>query len=262
MYLASAGNSRQPLLSTSLWILRRSYPRELHIFLAAAWRFFRYCLVPCGDPSQMVRTSVEDDLRRFGPGLFIPWRKCLPILWGVYLFPIPPSLSLTFLFPFRLLSGTRRQARSVAIDVIVRRTTGYVLSTGAIVGVYSLVISLLNLVFRSAEAARSRSSRSGLPWRGLLVRPLHERIQAFVERVFYRQRYDYRKTIKSVSEAMTSILDRNRSSACWWVVVSEMFWRTHVGLGGPCGCLLQDRVYGRLGKKHARAPAMPRRRPF
>ena len=37
--------------------------------------------------------------------------------------------------------------------------------------------------------------------------PLHRRIQAFVDRSFYRQQYDYRTAIKGLSEAMTSILD-------------------------------------------------------
>jgi len=38
-------------------------------------------------------------------------------------------------------------------------------------------------------------------------RPLHEKIQRFIDRAFYRQKYDYRQTIKSISEKMIRILD-------------------------------------------------------
>lgn len=94
------------------------------------------------------------------------------------------------------------------IDTFIRRTYGYVLSTATIVGTYALLASSLNAVFHTTEVSRS-------PFFTvlftivvvLLFRPLQESIQRLVDRVFYRQHYDYRKTIRGVSEAMTSILD-------------------------------------------------------
>ena len=57
-----------------------------------------------------------------------------------------------------------------------------------------------------------------------LFEPLHRRFQGLVDRLFYRQRYDYRKTIRTLSEAMTSILDPDEiSRTLIGSVVKEMF---------------------------------------
>jgi serine phosphatase RsbU (regulator of sigma subunit) len=96
-----------------------------------------------------------------------------------------------------------------AIDLIVRRTAGYVLSTATIVGAYALLVTVLNVIFQSSETARSPLFSLAFALTVVfLFEPLHKRIQGFVDRVFYRQHYDYRKTIRDISEAMISILDQ------------------------------------------------------
>ena len=95
-----------------------------------------------------------------------------------------------------------------AIDVIVRRTYGYVLSTVTIVGTYAALVAIVNVSFGAADAARSPVFAVAFALVVVfLFEPLHRRIQRFVDRTFYRQQYDYRAAIKGLSEAMTSILD-------------------------------------------------------
>jgi len=143
-------------------------------------------------------------------GLLIPAIDLLSAtLWQVSLFSDPVVGFGVFFSLFPLSIGyTIVKHDLFAIDVIVRRTYGYVLSTAAIVGTYALLVSAVNVTFRSADAARSPVFTVVF---ALVVvfffEPLHRRIQAFVDRTFYRQQYDYRAAIKSLSEAMTSILD-------------------------------------------------------
>jgi serine phosphatase RsbU (regulator of sigma subunit) len=55
-------------------------------------------------------------------------------------------------------------------------------------------------------------------------RPLHERIQGFVDLFFYRQKYDYRKTIMEVSDSLMRIFDaREIRQTLLRSVVGEMF---------------------------------------
>jgi serine phosphatase RsbU (regulator of sigma subunit) len=130
-------------------------------------------------------------------------------LWQVYLFPDPALSFGVFLSLFPLSIGyTIVKHDLFAIDVIVRRTYGYVLSTGSVVAAYAALVSVLNVTFRGSDAARSPMFSIGFALTVVfLFQPLHRRLQRLVDRTFYRQQYDYRATIKSLSDAMTSILD-------------------------------------------------------
>jgi len=143
-------------------------------------------------------------------GFFIPSLDLLAgTLWQVAIFADPVLGFGIFFSLFPLSIGyTIVKHDLFAIDVIVRRTYGYVLSTGAIVATYAAMVSVVNLVFGTADAARSPLFAVGFALVVVfLFEPMHRRIQRFVDRTFYRQQYDYRSAIKSLSEAMTSILD-------------------------------------------------------
>jgi len=147
-------------------------------------------------------------------------------LWRASLFPDPALSFAVFLSLFPLSIGyTIVKHDLFAIDVIVRRTYGYVLSTASIVGAYALVVSTLNLILQGSDVARSPAFSVGFALAVVfLFQPLHARFQRVVDRLFYRQRYDYRKTIKTLSEALTSILDRGVIVATLiGSVVREMF---------------------------------------
>jgi serine phosphatase RsbU (regulator of sigma subunit) len=112
-----------------------------------------------------------------------------------------------------------------AIDLIIRRTCGYVLSTGSIVGAYAVIVSVLNVTFQSAEISRSPLFSVAFALGVIFVfEPLHRRLQSLVDRLFYRQQYDYRKTIRDVSEAMIRILDPEQiHKTLLSSIVREMF---------------------------------------
>src|SRR5262249_50082807 len=132
-------------------------------------------------------------------------------LWQFYLFPDPALSFGVFLILFPLSIGyTIVKHDLFAIDVIVRRTYGYVLSTASIIAGYAVLVSALTLTFRTADVSRSPVFPIGFALGVVfLFEPLHRRIQRGIDRLFYRQQYDYRKTIRNLSEAMTSILDEN-----------------------------------------------------
>ncbi len=133
------------------------------------------------------------------------------LILEISLFPNPTFFYLLFLVFFPLSIGYAIVRHDLfEIDVVIRRTYGYVLSTAAVVGAYALIVSALNITFQSSQISRSPMF-SIIFALGVVFffRPLHERFQGFVNRVFYRQLYDYRKTIKDISEAMISILDQD-----------------------------------------------------
>ena len=143
------------------------------------------------------------------------------------------------------------------IDVFVRRTCGYVLSTGAIIGAYVLLLSALETGLRLSQL--STSPVFALPFSlgaVFLFSPLHRRVQHFVDRAFYRQQYDYRKTLRGMSEAMTGLLDAPLIlNTLLGTVTREMFLENGF-------LLLRDpqrgdyRAHVSNGKKDGTVPAM------
>jgi serine phosphatase RsbU (regulator of sigma subunit) len=170
---------------------------------STAWNALR-------DPSIITRLQSRVIFVGTILGFFIPTLDLLSgTLWRVAIFADPIVGFGIFFSLFPLSIGyTIVKHDLFAIDVIVRRTYGYVLSTGAIVATYAAMVSVANLVFGTADAARSPLFAVGFALVVVfLFEPMHRRIQQFVDRTFYRQQYDYRSAIKSLSEAMTSILD-------------------------------------------------------
>jgi sigma-B regulation protein RsbU (phosphoserine phosphatase) len=170
---------------------------------STAWNALR-------DPSIVTRLQSRVIFVGTILGFFIPALDLLSAtLWGVAIFNDPIVGFGVFFSLFPLSIGyTIVKHDLFAIDVIVRRTYGYLLSTGAIVATYAALVAVANVIFGTADAARSPLFAVGFALVVVfLFEPLHRRIQAFVDRTFYRQQYDYRSAIKSLSAAMTSILD-------------------------------------------------------
>lgn len=93
-------------------------------------------------------------------------------------------------------------------DEIIKRTLGYVVVTGIVVGAYAVVSVGLNVVADQYQLAQSKAFPILFTLGVILVfNPLRDRIQALVDRVFFRKEYDYGTIVDKVGGAMTSLLD-------------------------------------------------------
>ncbi len=92
-------------------------------------------------------------------------------------------------------------------DTIIKRTYGYVLTTGVIAGMYGLFVFATNVAFGRFEITKSPM----FPLLFILAvvflfNPVRNRMQKFIDRVFYRLEYDYRETVQKISESMRTLL--------------------------------------------------------
>jgi sigma-B regulation protein RsbU (phosphoserine phosphatase) len=93
-------------------------------------------------------------------------------------------------------------------DVIIRRTVGYVVVTLVVIGAYAGVSISLNVLMEQYQVAQSKAFPILFTLGVILVfNPLRDRIQALVDRIFFRKEYDYGAIVEKVSEAMTSMLE-------------------------------------------------------
>jgi hypothetical protein len=117
------------------------------------------------------------------------------------------------------------------IDVIINRTLVYGSLTATLVGVYFGGIVVLQRVFVALTGEQSTLAvvASTLAI-AALFNPLRRRIQGFVDRRFYRRKYDARKTLEAFSSKLRDETDLQALNDHLVRVVAETMQPAHVSL--------------------------------
>ena len=93
-------------------------------------------------------------------------------------------------------------------DTIIKRTVGYIVTTGIVIGAYAAVSITLNVLLGRYELTESQAFPILFTLGVILVfNPLRNRIQALVDRLFFRKEYDYGEVVEKIGGAITSLLD-------------------------------------------------------
>jgi hypothetical protein len=142
-------------------------------------------------------------------------------LFFAVLFPlIPISIGIAIL-KYRLYD----------IDVIINRTLVYGSLTATLVALYLVGIVVLQRLFVLLIGQKSTLAvvASTLLIAALFT-PLRQRIQSFIDRSFYRRKYDARKTLEALSAKLRDETDMDALSDDLVGVVRETMQPAHVSL--------------------------------
>ena len=148
---------------------------------------------------------------------------------GALLAVVPFTLfyAVPFLFDFRLPGAFERIAgfsiiflpltfswaivryRLMDTDLIFKRGVAYTLATGLVLGGYFGVIALISEIVhtRLPQAVREWGLALAILVVAAIFEPLKRRIQSWVDRVFDRHRYDYRKALIEFGRGLSSETD-------------------------------------------------------
>jgi hypothetical protein len=141
---------------------------------------------------------------------------------------VPVNFVLVLAFPATLVVASLRY-RLWDIDVIIRRTLVYSLLTALLTLAYfGLVLVLQALVGRAGRSALA-TVLSTLAIAALFA-PLRRRVQGFVDRRFYRQKYDAGRALAGFAARARDEVDLDRLIAELRAVVDETMQPAHVSL--------------------------------
>jgi hypothetical protein len=117
------------------------------------------------------------------------------------------------------------------VDVLINRTLVYGLLTGMLVALYFGGIVLSQRLFVALTGERSTLAVvASTLLIAALFNPLRQRIQSFIDRRFYRRKYDARKTLESFSVKLRYETDLDALSGDLVGVVRETMQPSHVSL--------------------------------
>ena len=139
------------------------------------------------------------------------------------------NLLLT-LIPISLAVAIQRY-RLYDIDILINRTLVYVTLTALLAGIYIGSIIALQSLLRSII---NQNSDIAIVVSTLVIaalfQPLRHRIQAIIDRRFYRRKYDAARTVEAFSATLRNELDLSQLSEHLLTVVQETMQPRHISL--------------------------------
>ena len=119
------------------------------------------------------------------------------------------------------------------IDVIINRTLVYGSLTALLAALYFGGVAMTQVILRALTSQREQSQLAIVVSTlviAALFNPLRRRIQAFIDRRFYRRKYDAAKTLEAFSARLRDETDLDALTDDLVGVVGETMQPTHVGL--------------------------------
>jgi hypothetical protein len=143
------------------------------------------------------------------------------------------GFSLSFMLVPLSIGVAVLRSRLFDVDILINRTLVYAILSAALVGVYFGGIVLLQRVFAGL------TGQEKLPQLAIVVStlaiaalfdPLRRRIQSFIDRRFYRKKYDARKTLERFSAKLRNETDLDALNEDLVAAVRETVQPAHVSL--------------------------------
>jgi hypothetical protein len=158
------------------------------------------------------------------------------VLFGVVIIALPTTIGIAVL-----------RYRLYEIDIIINRTLVYGSLTAMLAAVYVSGVATTQTIFR-ALTGQEQQPQLAIVISTLVIaalfNPLRRRIQSFIDRRFYRRKYDAAKTLEAFSAKLRDETDLDALSDDLVGVVRETMQPAHVSLWLRSDTPLKDRDSG------------------
>src|SRR5215203_1810560 len=214
--------------------------------LSSVGLYLTLALTAVGAVSLMVRfrRSRAEERQQIKWFAFAGAIMCAVTAAGPFLWSLPPSSpGVTLIWPVLFLSAasTIPVATGIAIlkyrlydiDVVINRTLVYGSLTALLALVYFGGVATTQAVFRVLTGQEQQAQLAIVVSTlviAALFNPLRQRIQSFIDRRFYRSKYDAAKTLEAFSAKLRDETDLDALSDDLTSVVSETMQPAHVSV--------------------------------
>jgi hypothetical protein len=214
---------RYPLLYALVGLPLASVPLLLQVY--------RYRRVSDSSERQQTKWVVLGVVTAMGGyGMFLLLDALLPSALLASLFVNTAFFVLLLLIPVSIAVAVLRY-RLYDIDILINRTLVYGSLTATLVALYFGGIVVLQRVFISLTGEKSTVAVvASTLFIAALFTPLRRRIQSFIDRRFYRRKYDAIKTLEDFSTRLREETDLEALNSELVGVVRETMQPEHVSL--------------------------------
>lgn len=161
----------------------------------------------CRTTSPVARYRAMTVLFGFAAGFLLPVGAQIAAMLCQWDLPLAWIWPLTLLLPLSMTYAILRY-NLFDMGMLVRQSLTYASLTGAVIVLYVLCLWLSETVLHGWRLTQSHGFQVLF---GLTVlfamHPLQVRIQTLLDRLFFRSRYDFRRTIETLSHDLTALLD-------------------------------------------------------
>ena len=170
-------------------------------FLAAAGIFLRsYSRAPSGVLRQQLKWVTGGTLAGILPFEFL---YILPFVLGIPQPWMQASVLSLLLIPLCYGYAIIRY-RLMDVDIIFKRGLAYTFATAGVIASYFLTVALIGELFHIAWATGPVAPVIAIVVAAFLFQPLRDWVQARLDRFFYRDRLDYRRTLIEFGRTLTN----------------------------------------------------------
>jgi two-component system NtrC family sensor kinase len=202
-----------------------------HVFSVMSFLTVFYCLFMLftamkTTPDNQLRNRIQYILGGMGMSAFLIALNILPVTG----FEIYPMGNFSFIPAIFLAFGVLKYDL-LDIGVLIRKGTGYFMLTAVLTIAYVALIALFNTLFWEAGQRHPLLLPIFLALlMVLLFDPIRTKVQAFIDRLFFRGRYDYHQLLKDISGQMTSLLRLDQIRNLLIESIDKALQATHVCL--------------------------------
>src|SRR6202158_1844896 len=171
-------------------------------FLLAGFVLFRsYKRSPAGVLRQQLKWLTGGTLAGTTPFIL---SYVLPFIVGVSLRPWMKFSALALVLIPLCFGYAIIRYRLMDVDIIFKRGLAYTAATAGVVAVYFGFVALIGELFHTAWPKGSAGGMIAIVVAAFLFQPFRDWIQARLDRFFYRDRLDYRRTLIEFGRTLTS----------------------------------------------------------